>query len=93
MAYSVRFVKDLKGLLGEDPVEYILTEVRRSSFLEKEAEKFADDLHPEAYGSFINSKIVYGEDALKLILSKWFERGEVFKLTKEEAVRKLISAL
>ena len=85
MAYSVRFVKDLKGLLGEDPVEYILTEVRRSSFLEKEAEKFAEELHPEAYGAFINSKIDYGEDAMELILSKWFERGQVFLLTKEKS--------
>ena len=93
MTYSARFVKDLKDLIGEKPVEYILTEVRKGSFLENEAGKFADDLNPEAFGAFINSKIVYGEDAMELILSKWFERGQVFLLTKEKAVRSLIGAL
>ena len=89
--------EDLEDIIGKDVVDHILKDVNEGKFKKNEAEEFAGNLDLCVYGSFINSQnevnFKYDRRAMKIILSDWFEKCELFRLTKEQTVLKLLSAL
>lgn len=90
---ALQNLRDLEELIGKDTVDFIINEVACGRLLKTDGVKFADFLHPEAAGAFLISEKPYSPDAMELMLSSWFEKGEVFNLTKEDALGQLILAL
>ena len=88
---------DWEDQIGTEVVGHILKQVDEGKFKKNETEEFARNLDSRVYGSFINSQnevnSTYDRRAMKIILSDWFEKCEVFRLTKKQTVLKLLSAL
>merc|ERR1711892_510575 len=94
MTYNPSSFKELTNLIGDEPVQFILYNAKSSNISKQVAGNFAHYLHPHAYGEFRNSGIPYGGEAMKLILSIWYERKcDENEVTREQAIEELTEAL